>query len=134
MTDLADRYGTTSTRPNKGIVAVVVVLVAAGLAWLVWAMLAHGRPLVQSQTNGFEAVDQHTVTTRFTVVRRDADVEADCLLRAYAADHAIVGELNVAVGPGEPTVQTLEERVRTERAATSAEVVGCLAEGQPQRR
>ena len=68
---------------------------------------------------GFETVDEHTVTTSFTVVRRDADVEADCLLRAYAADHAIVGELNVTVGPGAPTTQTLEEPVRTERATRS---------------
>ena len=134
MTDLADRYGTTTTRPNRGLVAVVVLLVGAALAWLVWAMLAHGRPLVQSDTNGFETVDEHTVTTSFTVVRRDADVEADCLLRAYAADHAIVGELNVTVGPGAPTTQTLEEPVRTERAATSAEVIGCRTEGQSQRR
>ena len=134
MTDLADRYGTTSTRPSKGLVAVVVVLVGAGLAWLVWAMLAHGRPLVQSDLNSFETVDEHTVTTRFTVVRREEAVQADCLLRAYAADHAIVGELNVAVGPGAPTVQTLEEQVRTERAATSVEVIGCRTEEQPQRR
>ena len=36
--------------------------------------------------------------------------------------------------PGAPTVQTLEERVRTERAATSVEVIGCRTEEQPQRR
>ena len=34
MTGLADRYGTTSTRPSKGLVAVVVVLIGAGLALL----------------------------------------------------------------------------------------------------
>ena len=134
VTDLADRYGTSTTGRRKGTVAVVVLLAAAGLAWLVWVMLVHGRPAVQSETTGYETVDQHTVTARFTVVRRDEDVEADCLVRAYADDHSIVGELNVTVGPGEPAVQTLEETVRTERAATSVEVVGCTAEGQRRRR
>jgi Domain of unknown function (DUF4307) len=134
VTDLADRYGTATGPGRRALVAGVVVLAGVGLSWLVWVMLAHGRPLVQSELNGFETVDQHTVSARFTVVRSDEDVEASCLLRAFAADHAVVGELDVTVGPGAPATRTLEREVRTERGATSVEVVGCLAEGQSRRR
>jgi hypothetical protein len=134
VTDLADRYGTRTGSGHKGLVAVIVVLAGIGLSWLAWVMLVHGRPLVQSDLNGYETVDQHTTTAEFTVVRRDEEVRASCLLRAFAADHTIVGELDVPVGPGAPTTQTLERQVRTEREATSVEVVGCVAEGQPQRR
>ena len=134
MTDLADRYGSASTGSRWAVLAVVALVAVAGLAWLAWAMLAHGRPLAQSDLNGFETVDQHSTTARFTVVRRDEEVEASCLLRAYAADHAVVGELDVTVGPGGPTTQVLERSVRTERAATSVDIVGCVADGQTHRR
>jgi hypothetical protein len=134
VTDLAERYGSPSATSRKVVVAVVVVLAGAALSWLGWVMLSHGRPLVQSDLVGFEPVDEHGVSATFTVVRRDEDVAASCLLRAVAADHAIVGELDVAVGPGGETTQTLERTVRTERAATSVDVVGCTAEGQSRRR
>ena len=134
MTDLAARYGTRSEGRRRTLVAVVVVVAAAGLSWLVWVMLVHGRPLAQSDINGFETVDQHRTTASFTVVRRDADVVASCLLRAFASDHSIVGELDVTVGPGGDTRQTLERSIRTEREATSVEVMGCTADGQSQRR
>ena len=134
MTDLAERYGTGSPTRRRVLVALVVLLAGAALSWLAWVVLVHCRPLVQSELVGFEAVDEHTASATFSVVRRQADVEANCLLRAVAADHAVVGELDVTVGPGGDTTQTLRRDVRTERIATSVEVVGCTAEGQSHRR
>ena len=72
-------------------------LAVAGLAWLVWVVLFHGRPQVTSQMVGFDVDGQHAAVARFTVVRRDADVTASCLLRASADDHSVVGELTVPV-------------------------------------
>lgn len=134
VTDLSERYGSPSATRTKALVALAVVVVGAGLSWLVWVMLVHGRPLVQSDITGFEVLDAHTTEASFTVVRRDAEVEASCLLRAVAGDHSIVGERDVVVGPGEPTTTAETETIRTEREATSVEVVGCVAEGQKQRR
>ena len=134
MTDLAERYGSPSPTRRTVVVAVVVVVAAAALSWLAWVMLVQGRPLVQSDVVGFERVSQHQARATFAVVRRDEDVAASCLLRALAADHTIVGELDVAVGPGGATTQTLERTLRTEREATSVDVVGCTADGQPRRR
>jgi hypothetical protein len=113
---------------------VVVVLVGAGLSWLAWAILEHGRPEAQSSLVSFTADGEHAAVAKFTVVRRSADIEADCLLRAVAADHTIVGELDVTVGPGEPTTATLERTIRTERRATSVDLLGCSTAGQSQRR
>lgn len=134
MTDLSQRYGSPSATRTKAVVALVVVVVAASLSWLVWVMLEHGRPEVQSSMVSFRAEGQHAAVARFDVVRRSADIEASCLLRALAADHTIVGELDVAVGPGDPTTQTLEKTIRTERAATSVDLVGCSTDDQLQRR
>jgi len=130
VTDLAERYGSPSTTRRTAVVAVVVLVAGAALAWLVWVMMVHSRPLVHSDMVGFEGVSQHEASATFTVVRRDEDVAASCLLRALAADHTIVGELDVAVGPGGAATQTLERTLRTEREATSVQVVGCTADGQ----
>jgi Domain of unknown function (DUF4307) len=108
--------------------------VAAALSWLGWAMLEQGRPDVQSALVGFEADGSHAAVATFDVVRRSADIEASCLLRASAADHTIVGEANVVVGPGGEERQRLTETVRTERQATSVEIVGCVTEDQRRRR
>ena len=135
MTDLASRYGTPSPLLRPLVVVGVAILAAAGLGWLVWAMLSHGRPQVTSELVSFDvAAGQHRVDARFTVVRRDSDVKASCLLRAYAADHAVVGELNVPVGPGRRTTATLARSVRTERRATAVDLVGCTAPDQPRPR
>ena len=112
----------------------MVVVAAAGLGWLVWVILFHGRPLVRSDLVSFQVNGQHSSEARLTVVRRTADVDASCLLRAQAADHSIVGELNFTVDSAEPTTTTLTRSIRTEREATSVALLGCVADGQTQRR
>lgn len=131
---LAQRYGARSPRRRRLLIVAVTVAAALALAWLAWVMLVHGRPLAQSEQISFRVLDQNTAEATVTVVRRDRDVEASCLLRAQSTDHAIVGELSFRVGPPEPATTTLEMTMRTEREATSVSLVGCIADGQAQRR
>jgi hypothetical protein len=111
------------------VVAVVATVAVAGLAWLAWVVVVHGRPEVTSQMIGFDVRGQHAVSATFTVTRRDTAVRASCLLRAFADDHAVVGELSVPVVSG-ATDTRLSRTVRTERAATTVDLVGCTATGQ----
>ncbi len=131
--DLADRYGAPSRGRRPVVIAVVALVAVFALAWVGWVALFHGRPQVTSELIGFDAASQHAATARFTVVRRDADVRASCLLRAIADDHSVVGELTVPVTSG-PEVRTLSSTVRTERRATTVELMGCTASGQKQPR
>jgi hypothetical protein len=130
VTDLAQRYGAPSRLRRPLIVALVALLATAGLAWLAWAAFLQSRPQVQSELASYHVGGEHSVEARFTVVRRDPRVHASCLLRALAADHSVVGELNVPVGPPAPTTTTLRESVRTERRATTVELVGCTTKDQ----
>ena len=50
---------------------------------------------------------------------------ARCVVRALADDHSVVGE--VAFTPVDGRNEVV---IRTERRATSADLVGCTAEGQ----
>lgn len=134
VTDLATRYGTPSTARRRLTIGIAAALAAAFLGWVVWAAIGHSDPDVSSELVSFEVLDEHTATATFTVARRTADVAASCLLRAQAPDHSTVGELNVDVGPGGARVQQVTERVRTEREATTVDLVGCLTEEQNRRR
>ena len=114
-------------------IALAIVLAAALLGWLVWATFLHSRPEVTSQLVGFDVRGQHSTSATFTVVRRQPDVRASCLLQASAADHAVVGELKVPVASGDAE-QQLTKTMRTERRATTVDLVGCTAPGQSRRR
>ena len=128
--DLAERYGTPSRARRPLVIAGIAALAVVGLAWLLWAVSFHGRsPQVTSQMVGFRIDGQHSAVARYTVVRRDASVRTSCLLRAYADDHSVVGELTVPVASAAQAV-TLSSTVRTERRATTLDLVGCTAAGQ----
>ena len=126
--DLADRYGTTSPVRRRVLVGALAVLVAGSLAWLAWAVWFHATPTVQSELVTWTVVDDHEVGASVDVELED-DAQASCLLRAIAADHTTVGEVAF-----EPVDGRNDVSVRTERLATSVELVGCTADGQPRPR
>ncbi len=132
-TDLVQRYGTRSPGRRPVVVVLAVVLLVAGAAWVVWVTGYHGRPTVQSQLVGYQVRGEHAVRTTFTVARRDSAVAASCLLQAVAADHSVVGELTVPVRSG-PAHARLTATVRTERRATTVDLLGCTSPDQPGRR
>ena len=128
--ELAQRYGVPHPLRRLLVIAAVGLVAVAALGWLVWVMLSQGRPLVRSDLVSFTVTSEHAAEATVAVVRRNADVEASCLLRAQATDHSIVGELNFEVGPAQPTTSALTRSIRTEREATAVSLVGCVAEGQ----
>ncbi len=84
---------------------------------------------MQSSLRTFDVVDSHTVTAAVAVRLADEDVRASCLVRATGADHRVVGELNFMVTGVQGTVHR-DVTLRTEREATTVEMVGCTTEDQ----
>ena len=127
QTDLADRYGApapwrrrVADRRLRGRRGGVPGL--AGLDDLVAVDPARSAPRSSATTSSTSTPPTATVEVRLA----DDDVVATCTLRAYAEDHTVVGELSFtpeAAGRSEQTV-------RTERRATSVELIGCTAPGQ----
>jgi hypothetical protein len=132
VTDLDQRYRRTSTARRATVIGVGVLLVASLLAWVVWATAFRTSPVVQSQLVSYDVRDAHAVTATFSVVRQDQSVRASCVLQAVASDHAVVGQLAVPVGTGQGASSTVRRTVRTERRATTVNLVGCTAPGQKQ--
>ena len=106
-------------------VGVCVVLVAAFLGWLGWTIWDQSTPQVRSEIVGYKVVDEHLSTAPVEVRLADDDVVASCTLRAYAEDHTVVGEWVFTPVDGQS-----KQDVRTERLATSVELLGCTAPGQ----
>jgi hypothetical protein len=125
---LQDRYGAPAPWRRRALVAACAALALVSLAWLGWTMWEHATPDVESSMVGYEVLDEHTASARIDVRLADEDVRASCLLRAFADDHAVVGERSIT--PVYGADQPLRVDVRTERRATSVELVGCTAPGE----
>jgi hypothetical protein len=130
---VADRYGSPSAARRRTVIVASGVIGVLALAWLAWAAWAQSTPDVQSSLRSFDVVDTHTTTATVVVKRRSGEVSASCLVRAFAADHSVVGELNYKVTGGRETTVG-EVTMRTEREATSVELIGCTTAEQPRPR
>jgi hypothetical protein len=126
---LADRYGTASPARRRAVILGSGLVGGIALAWLVWAAWFQSTPEVASSMQTFEVLDSHTASATVLVKAQSSDVSANCLVRAFGADHTVVGELNFEVaGQSGTAMQTVD--LRTEREAPSVELIGCTAEGQ----
>ena len=123
--DLAGRYGTPAPWRRRAVLVGCAVVAAAFLGWLGWTIWEQSTPDVRSEIVGYDVVDQHTATAVVEVRLRADDVVATCRLRAYAEDHSVVGEKTFTPGDGRNEVD-----VRTERKATSVELLGCTTPDQ----
>ena len=130
--DLATRYGAPRRGRRPVVVAVAAVLLAVGVVWVGWVVLFHSRPEVTSQMVSYDIGGEHRASATWTVVRRGADVRASCLLQALASDHSVVGELTVPVASGR-TTQTQTSTLRTERRASTVQLLGCSTPDRPAR-
>jgi len=129
---LADRYGAPAPWRRRAVIAASVLVSLAFLGWLTWTIWESSTPAVDSDIVGYSIEGEHEATARVEVHLKDDTVKAECLLRAYAEDHSVVGELSFT--PRYGAAQPLQETVRTERRATSVELVGCTAPGEPRPR
>lgn len=125
---LADRYGAPARWRRWLLLGTVAAVVVAFLGWLAWTALSHSTPEVESELVTFDVVDDHTATAEVAIDRRDTDVDATCLVRAIAEDHSVVGELSWK--PDGEARERAEVTIRTERRATSVEMVGCTTRDQ----
>jgi hypothetical protein len=130
---MSDRYGAANPARRRLVIAVSGLVGVVALVWLAWAVWFQSTPDVTSSLRTFDVADTHTATASVAIRTADEDVVASCLVRAYGADHSVVGELNFKV-TGVSGTENRDVTLRTEREATSVEMVGCTTEDQPRRR
>jgi len=111
------------------VLAACAVLIALFAGWLAWTVHDQTTPRVTSQMQTFTVDGEHSASAVVVVSRAEGVARASCTLRAYAEDHSVVGELRF--DPADQGRDTQTRDVRTERRATSVELMGCTAPGQP---
>ncbi len=122
--DLDHRYGVRAPWRRRVTLSVVVVIATVFLGWVAWVAWFHGTPAAQSELIGFQVTSDSSIEADVRV-QLDAGAEASCRLRAFAEDHTTVGEVSFVPIQGRNDVV-----VRTERRATSVELIGCTTADQ----
>ncbi len=119
-----DRYGRRPSRPRRAVLvgAAAAVLVAT-VAWFGWAAYS-GRDSATGTDVGFVVVDDSSVRVTFDVTR-PKDKTAVCTVQALDTGFAVVGTVQVSVGPSASSVVRTTATVRTTNRATSGQVNGC---------
>jgi len=131
VTDLDQRYGGPSRTARVLALGLVVALGGTGIGVFGWSVVFQSRPEVVSRLTAFvfPPGQEHLAVATITVPRESEFTEASCRLVAIAEDHTVVGDVTVPVVDG-PEQQSLRVEIRTERRATSVDLLGCTAPGQ----
>lgn len=96
------------------------------LVWLAWVAWFHGTPSAESELVTYEVTSDSGAVAHIDVQLDDADgVDASCRVRAFAEDHTTVGEISF-----KPTQGRNDITIRTERRATSIDLIGCTTPDQ----
>jgi hypothetical protein len=103
------------------VVAVLAGLALLGLGWLVW--LRASTP-VTAELTAYTVRSAHRVAVTVQIHRSGA-FAGSCSVQALAEDHSVVGRDTILVGPGAPRTVSVSRTIRTDRLATTAEVVSC---------
>jgi hypothetical protein len=127
VTDLASRYGRTPRpgRPRRAWVLVAIVVALPFLTWLAWVIWVYSTPDVQSEMESFSIPDAHRAVAVVNVTLSDDVAAPRCRVTAAATDKTTVGDQVFTPVDGRNRVE-----IRTERAATSVELIGCTARDQ----
>lgn len=106
------------------LIAATVVLAVVFLVWVAWVAWVQGTPAAESELVSFEVQSDSSAVARIDVQLED-DVTASCRVRAFSEDHTTVGEISFTPEQGRNDVE-----LRTERRATSVDLIGCTTPDQ----
>ena len=122
--DLTERYAAPAPWIRRALVGAAALVAAVFLAWIAWVAWTHGTPSVESELVGFEVASDSAAVATVDVQLEDG-VIADCRVRAVAEDITTVGEISFTPEQGRNDVT-----IRTERRATSIQLIGCTTPDQ----
>lgn len=108
----------------------ISIVVAALLAWGIWAFLAQINPMVRSGLTSYNIVSPNEVQATFQVTRANPRVEATCVVRVQGKDHSTVGQLTKVIPMTSSTSSKLTVTIRTTRQGYAVMWDGCTAPGQ----
>jgi Domain of unknown function (DUF4307) len=120
----ADRYGRSASRGRRALLAAILAAVVAGaLAWFAFAAFS-GSGSANGEDIGFDVVSDSTVQVTFDVTK-PKDKSATCTVQALDKGFAVVGTVQVQIGPSKQSVVRRTTTVHTTNRATTGRVDTC---------
>lgn len=126
-----ERYGRpalTAGGRRRLIIALGVLVVAAGLGAAAVAYQRYERTDVEGKAAAFEVLDDRTLSITLSVTRADPARPAVCIVRARSRDGAETGRREILVGPSDAKTVQVTTTVTAFRPSEVADVYGCGTE------
>ncbi|MDO5494162.1 MAG: DUF4307 domain-containing protein [bacterium] len=130
MTELSDaeylraRYG-APPQDRRTVVIAAVTLLAIGVAWLVWSMIAMGRPTATAEAQAMEVLSDSELQVTYNLTAPVGST-VTCTVTAVNDAHTEVGVRQVTVGPTQAESTAVTTTVATIQPATGALVEECF--------
>ncbi len=122
-----NRYGRAqSPRPSRRrVVALVVMVVAAGIVVAAIGYQRLGRSDVEGTLAGYRLIDNQTVSVTISVTRTDPSRPVDCIVRVRAKDGSETGRREVLVPPASEATVQVTTIVKSSKPAVVGDIYGC---------
>ena len=121
---LARRYPAPRI-PRPLLIAIIAVVAAGSLTWLIWTALVHAEPVVSAKVAAYTVVSASRIDATIIIDRPDPSIPVVCRVSAQAEDFQPVGEVNLAVQATTEGVVNTTISITTVRRATTAVVREC---------
>ena len=84
--------------PRPVLIAIIAVVAAGSLSWLIWTALVHAEPVVSAKVAAYTVVSDSRIDATVIIDRPDPSIPVVCRVSAQAEDFQPVGEVNLAGG------------------------------------
>jgi hypothetical protein len=124
----ADRYGRRrlSRRTRRwAVIALAVLVVAAGVTVAIVASQRLGTGDVKGELGAYQLVDDETVSVTISVTRDDPSRPVVCIVRARSIDGSETGRREVLVPPSSHATVQVTTIVKSSRPPVVGDVYGC---------
>ncbi|HUH68316.1 MAG TPA: DUF4307 domain-containing protein [Mycobacterium sp.] len=122
------RYGRSrlSRVSRRGVViALGVLVVAAGLVVAVIGYQRLGAGDVAGSLAGYQVIDNETASITISVTRSDPSRPVDCIVRVRSEDGSETGRREVLVGPSQAATVQVTTTVKSSQPPVMADIYGC---------
>ncbi|BBX63071.1 membrane protein [Mycobacterium saskatchewanense] len=125
------RYGRSRLTPRSrrsAVIALAVLVVAAGVAVAVIGYQRLATSSVSGSLAGYRVIDDETASVTISVTRSDPSRPVDCIVRVKAKDGSETGRREVLVPPASQATVQVTTTVKSSQPPVMADIYGCGTE------
>jgi hypothetical protein len=123
-----NRYGRprlTRAARRQVIIALALLVVAAGVVIAVIGYQRLGSSDVEGTLAGYRLIDDETVSVTISVTRSDPSRAVDCIVRVRAKDGSETGRREVLIPPSQAGTVQVTAIVKSSKPPVMGDVYGC---------